>query len=50
MMRTGFGPQDTESVFQMKQSAKKDQLRETQNEQVLQIHVSLALTILQQKL
>jgi hypothetical protein len=46
MMRTGFGPQDTESVYQMKQSAKKDQLRETQNEQVFQIQVSQLPTIL----
>ena len=45
-MRTGFGPQDTESVYQMKQSAKKDQLRETQNEQVFQIQVSQLPTIL----
>jgi hypothetical protein len=46
MMRTGFGPQDTESVYQMKQSAKKDKLRETQNEQVFQIQVSQLPTIL----
>ena len=46
MMRTGFGPQDTESVYKMKQSAKKDQLRETQNEQVFQIQVSQLPTIL----
>lgn len=46
MMRTGFGPQDTESVYQMKQSAKKDQLRKTQNEQVFQIQVSQLPTIL----
>jgi hypothetical protein len=45
MMRTGFGPQDTESVYQMKQSAKKDQLRITQNEQVFQIQVSQLPTI-----
>lgn len=46
MIKTGFGPQDTESVYQMKQSAKKDQLRETQNEQVFQIKVSPLPTIL----
>jgi hypothetical protein len=46
MIKTGFGPQDTESVYQMKQLAKKDQLRETQNEQVFQIKVSPLPTIL----
>jgi hypothetical protein len=46
MIKTGFGPQDTESVYQMKKSAKKDQLRETQNEQVFQIQVRPLPTIL----